>query len=196
MRAPAGQGSRGQRRSRRRNTGDLVESCRISSKPASATKPETSLDEIRRVYPSIPRRFHGKMCIVGLQCGLARLRLGAVGDPNAVKRERVATPAGPKTQGCPHCGPPLPLATEAGPAPRVSAMATPPATGRPETARPLHQRHGNARGTPQQRQSSAVQMDQCTRAAGGTDHGAVIVRQGSRSAPRVHWSIWTSWTAP
>jgi hypothetical protein len=29
-------------------------------------------------------------------------------------------------------------------------------------------------------------MDQCTRAANGPGHGAVIARQGSRSAPRVH----------
>ena len=53
-------------------------------------------------------------------------------------------------------------------------------------ARPLHQRHGNARGTPHQRQSNAGHMEQCTRAANGPGHGAVIARQGSRSAPRVH----------
>jgi hypothetical protein len=47
-------------------------------------------------------------------------------------------------------------------------------------------RHGNARGTPHQRQSNAGHMDQCTRAANGPGHGAVIARQGSRSAPRVH----------
>jgi hypothetical protein len=34
-------------------------------------------------------------------------------------------------------------------------------------------------------------MDQCTRAANGPGHGAVIARQGSRSAPGVHCSMRT-----
>ncbi len=164
---------------------------RISSKPAPATELETSFDDLRRVYPSVPRQ--------DVHC---RPTMRACSPPARRRRrpERREKGAGCGSGGTENARvsslwTPLSLATEAGLAPRVSAMATPPATGRPETAGPLHQRHGNARGTPQQRQSSAVHIDQGT--FGGVIHRAAgaAVRVAEAAGAAISSQRW-SWRMP
>jgi hypothetical protein len=81
-----GSGSSGRRRSRRRNTGDLVESRPNRHQPGSLRRVSTTFDEFTH-------GFHGKMCIVGLQCGLLASGSALFGcDNRSSRKQRCRSP--------------------------------------------------------------------------------------------------------